>query len=134
MSSLLAAALGTWLGIQALRMTLAMVIWNVAEDNTGYAGEVAVALWRGFASGVYVQHLGITMAETVMGFVLGSALGFFLGMRHATDPDHVVAVTTIVSQQRSLARAARTGVLWGIGHTATILLAGGVLAWLAERR
>ena len=54
-------------------------------------------------------------------------LGFLLGMRHATDPDHVVAVTTIVSQQRSLARAARTGALWGIGHTATILLAGGVI-------
>lgn len=55
------------------------------------------------------------------------ALGFLLGMRHATDPDHVVAVTTIVAQQRSLARAARTGVLWGIGHTATIVLVGGTI-------
>jgi high-affinity nickel-transport protein len=54
-------------------------------------------------------------------------LGFLLGMRHATDPDHVVAVTTIVSQQRSIARAARTGVLWGVGHTATILLVGGAI-------
>ena len=54
-------------------------------------------------------------------------LGFLLGMRHATDPDHVVAVTTIVSQQRSLGRAARTGVLWGVGHTATILLVGGAI-------
>jgi hypothetical protein len=58
------------------------------------------------------------------------ALGFVLGMRHATDPDHVVAVTTIVAQQRSLARAARTGVLWGIGHTATILLVGGAIVAL----
>lgn len=55
------------------------------------------------------------------------ALGFLLGMRHATDPDHVVAVTTIVTQQRSLGRAARTGLLWGLGHTATILLAGGAI-------
>jgi hypothetical protein len=54
-------------------------------------------------------------------------IGFLLGMRHATDPDHVVAVTTIVSQQKSLASAARTGVLWGIGHTATILLVGGAI-------
>lgn len=54
-------------------------------------------------------------------------VGFLLGMRHATDPDHVMAVTTIVSQQHSLARAARTGVLWGIGHTATILLVGGAI-------
>jgi hypothetical protein len=56
-----------------------------------------------------------------------TVLGFLLGMRHATDPDHVVAVTTIVSQQRSLARAARTGILWGIGHTTTILLVGGAI-------
>jgi hypothetical protein len=56
-----------------------------------------------------------------------SLLGFLLGMRHATDPDHVVAITTIVSQQRSLLRAARTGVLWGIGHTATIILVGGAI-------
>ena len=60
-------------------------------------------------------------------------LGFLLGMRHATDPDHVVAVTTIVTQQRSLARAARTGVLWGIGHTATILLVGGAIIVLKVR-
>ncbi|PYX89609.1 MAG: high-affinity nickel-transport family protein, partial [Acidobacteria bacterium] len=33
-------------------------------------------------------------------------IGFFLGMRHATDPDHVIAVTTIVSQQRGARRAA----------------------------
>lgn len=63
--------------------------------------------------------------------VLG--LGFLLGMRHATDPDHVVAVTTIVAQQRSLARAARTGALWGIGHTATILLVGGAIIVLRLR-
>jgi high-affinity nickel-transport protein len=58
------------------------------------------------------------------------ALGFLLGMRHATDPDHVVAVTTIVTHQRSLARAARTGVLWGMGHSATILIAGGAIVAL----
>src|SRR6266550_9323704 len=62
-----------------------------------------------------------------------AVLGFLLGMRHATDPDHVVAVTTIVSQQRSLARAARTGVLWGIGHTATILLVGGAIIVLKRQ-
>src|SRR5262249_45013352 len=54
-------------------------------------------------------------------------LGFFLGMRHATDPDHVIAVTTIVSRQRSVSGAAWTGVLWGIGHTLTILAVGGAI-------
>ena len=55
------------------------------------------------------------------------AISFLLGMRHATDADHVVAVTTIVSRQRSLARAAAVGALWGIGHTATLLAVGGVM-------
>ena len=54
-------------------------------------------------------------------------LGFVLGMRHATDADHVVAVTTIVSRQPSLSRASMIGALWGLGHTATILLVGGAI-------
>ena len=37
---------------------------------------VAVALWRGLASGLYLKHLGYTLAETLLGFLLGSALGF----------------------------------------------------------
>jgi ABC-type nickel/cobalt efflux system permease component RcnA len=52
------------------------------------------------------------------------AVGFFLGMRHATDPDHVIAVTTIVSNQRSGMRAAWIGAFWGAGHTLTILVVG----------
>ncbi|HTC24756.1 MAG TPA: hypothetical protein VK688_10350 [Gemmatimonadales bacterium] len=51
-------------------------------------------------------------------------LGFFLGMRHATDPDHVIAVTTIVARQRSARGAALIGAVWGVGHTLTILLVG----------
>jgi len=50
-----------------------------------------------------------------------------LGMRHATDPDHVVAVTAIVSSERSVVRAARIGALWGLGHSLTILLVGGAI-------
>ena len=52
------------------------------------------------------------------------AIGFFLGMRHATDPDHVIAVTTIVSRQDKISRAALTGIFWGVGHTLTILVVG----------
>jgi high-affinity nickel-transport protein len=55
------------------------------------------------------------------------ALGFFLGMRHATDADHVVAVTTIVSRKRTLAAALPVGALWGLGHTMTIVLVGGAI-------
>lgn len=53
------------------------------------------------------------------------SVGFFLGMRHATDPDHVIAVTTIVSRQRSIKAAALIGAVWGIGHTLTVAVVGG---------
>ena len=56
-----------------------------------------------------------------------AALGFLLGLRHATDADHVVAVTAIVSRERSFARAARIGALWGIGHSLTVLVIGGAI-------
>jgi high-affinity nickel permease len=55
------------------------------------------------------------------------ALGFFLGMRHATDPDHVIAVTTIVSRQQSIRQASLIGILWGVGHTITILIVGSAI-------
>jgi ABC-type nickel/cobalt efflux system permease component RcnA len=63
----------------------------------------------------------------VISFLSIIAVGFFLGMRHATDPDHVIAVTTIVSHQRNLLKAAMTGIFWGIGHTLTIFAVGTVI-------
>jgi high-affinity nickel permease len=57
-------------------------------------------------------------------------LGFFLGMRHATDPDHVVAVTTIVSRERTMLHAAMIGALWGVGHTVTIFAVGSAIILL----
>jgi hypothetical protein len=63
--------------------------------------------------------------ELVQTAPLGIAiLGLALGMRHATDPDHVVAVSTIVTRERRLGVAARIGMWWGIGHTLTIMLVG----------
>src|SRR5581483_4458976 len=55
------------------------------------------------------------------------ALGFFLGMRHATDADHVIAVSTIVTRQRSLRSAALIGAIWGVGHTLTIVAVGAAI-------
>ncbi len=55
------------------------------------------------------------------------AFGFVLGMRHATDADHVIAVATIVSREASIRGAALIGATWGIGHTLTILAVGGVI-------
>ncbi len=51
-------------------------------------------------------------------------LGFLLGLRHAFDPDHVIAVSAIVARHRSAWTASWIGVCWGIGHGATILTIG----------
>jgi len=51
-------------------------------------------------------------------------LGLILGMRHATDPDHVLAISTMISRNPRLGRALRTGVVWGVGHTLTVLVVG----------
>lgn len=68
---------------------------------------------------------GLTLSHsTSFGLFAVLALGFFLGMRHATDADHVVAVSTIVSRERKIGSAALIGALWGAGHTITIFAVG----------
>jgi len=62
-----------------------------------------------------------------MSLFLTFITSLLLGMRHATDPDHIVAVTTIVSRERSVVKAAAVGAVWGIGHTITLLLVGGAI-------
>jgi sulfite exporter TauE/SafE len=51
-------------------------------------------------------------------------LGFMLGLRHALDADHIAAVSTIVSESRSIWRSSLAGTSWGLGHTAALLAAG----------
>jgi high-affinity nickel-transport protein len=62
-----------------------------------------------------------------MSLFLTFITSLMLGMRHATDPDHIVAVTTIVSRERSVKKAAAIGAVWGAGHTITLLLVGGAI-------
>src|SRR5215471_19153166 len=79
------------------------------------------------------------MTEPSNLLVLG--LGFVLGLKHATDPDHIVAVTTFLGKERNLPRACGIGLFWGLGHTIALSVAGLVVVglkipiskWLAER-
>ena len=52
------------------------------------------------------------------------ALGLVFGLKHATEVDHVVAVSTIVSEHRNVLRSALVGGLWGVGHTASLMIVG----------
>jgi high-affinity nickel-transport protein len=57
-------------------------------------------------------------------------LGFLLGIRHAVDPDHVVAIGTISARSSSFRQSATLGALWGVGHTLTVMVVGGALVLL----
>jgi len=59
-----------------------------------------------------------------------SSLGSLLGMRHAFEPDHLAAVSTLVSRERSSLKAALLGVCWGLGHTAALFVVGASLVLL----
>lgn len=99
--------------------------------------------WLPVASAACMTILGMTIAAralpptglTAHSFSqqnLGTALflaglGLVLGIRHSTDPDHVVAISTIVTRQRSLRGAALIGTLWGLGHTLTIFVVGSLI-------
>jgi len=53
-------------------------------------------------------------------------LGFLLGMRHALEADHLAAVASLATRSRSLLHTVSQGAAWGLGHTLTLLLAGGI--------
>jgi ABC-type nickel/cobalt efflux system permease component RcnA len=84
----------------------------------------AIAL-RAFATtGIDLHNL----SQARLGpFLFVGGLGLLLGMRHSTDPDHVVAVSTIVSKQRSIRQAGLIGTIWGLGHTLTIFAVGSMI-------
>ena len=59
-------------------------------------------------------------------------IGFLLGMKHATEADHLAAVATLATRQSSFAQAMVQGAAWGVGHTATLMLFGGVVLALGK--
>jgi len=99
--------------------------------------------WLPVASSAFITVLGLVLAVQSLSTVhlgfgviskerLGPALfviglGLILGMRHSTDADHVVAISTIVSKQRSIRNAAFIGSVWGLGHTITIFIVGALI-------
>ena len=67
-----------------------------------------------------LENVGSLSAVTVL------IIGFTLGLKHATEVDHVVAISTIVSQHKNVFRSAIVGALWGAGHTASLLVVGAI--------
>ena len=69
----------------------------------------------------------ILLPAGVESFGAGAGLGALLGMRHALEPDHLAAISTLMTGERSSARAAWLGAFWGLGHTVTLFIAGALL-------
>jgi NitT/TauT family transport system permease protein len=86
--------------------------------------QVAQALWRGIASGVYVNHLGYTLMETLLGFVVGSLLGFFLGTAVALNRWVELFLYPYIVMFQSLPKVALAPliVVWfGLGLTSKVI-------------
>lgn len=69
-------------------------------------------------------------AALPLGFAASAGLGALLGMRHALEPDHLAAVSTLMTGERSSAKAAWLGAWWGLGHTLTLFAAGTLLVMM----
>jgi len=99
--------------------------------------------WLPAASSAFITVLGLILTvqalvtvhidmhllskESLGPILFITGLGIVLGMRHSTDADHVVAISTIVSKQRSIRNAAFIGSIWGMGHTITIFVVGALI-------
>jgi high-affinity nickel-transport protein len=81
------------------------------------------------AQALSAMHLNLQVfsKERIGPILFVTGLGLILGMRHSTDADHVVAISTIVSKQRSIRNAAFIGSVWGMGHTITIFIVGSLI-------
>jgi nitrile hydratase accessory protein len=79
---------------------------------------LAVAYWVG------------QQAVAPMGLLASAGFGSLLGIRHALEPDHLAAVSTLMTGERSSAKAAWLGACWGLGHTLTLMAAGALLVLL----
>jgi len=66
----------------------------------------------------------------LLDLLASSGLGSLLGMRHALEPDHLAAVSTLVTGERDSRKAALLGVCWGLGHTVSLLVVGAALVLL----
>ena len=65
-----------------------------------------------------------------MSLLLVLTVGFVLGIKHALEPDHIIAVSTIASQSKKIWKSSLAGVFWGIGHTLTLFVFGVILILL----
>jgi len=108
----------SWL-LLGLACTLA-TYWMLQQASVGPMGE----------PGLWTRSAPDGSSALPLGFAASAGLGTLLGMRHALEPDHLAAVSTLMTGERSSAKAAWLGAFWGLGHTLTLFTAGALLVVL----
>jgi NitT/TauT family transport system permease protein len=106
-------------GVEALVRALEIPVYILPPPS-----KVAMALWRGFASGLYLKHLYYTLSETILGFLLGSALGFTLGTAVALNRYVEYFLYPYIVMFQSLPKVALAPiiVIWfGLGITSMVV-------------
>ena len=111
--------------------------WAAAYRNTPHGRPVELLTSRAPDARWLLLGLACTLGAywlfqqaSLQSFTTSAGLGMLLGMRHALEPDHLAAVSTLMTGERSSAKAARLGACWGLGHTLTLLIAGALLVLL----
>ena len=131
-------------GLAAVLVTIGILVVRAGQWLSRFNSHSGVLQLLPIASAVLVTIIGCAIslqsfsATGVVGgglslngglmAVLG--LGLLLGLKHATDADHIVAVTTFVTQERSLVRSCWIGAFWGVGHTLSLAVAGVIVIFL----
>jgi ABC-type nickel/cobalt efflux system permease component RcnA len=101
---------------------------TICYEALGQAGIDLFSVWAAMIERVNSAATAPSFASiSVLGLL---ALGLIYGLRHATEADHIVAVSAIVSEHKKLARAAIVGALWGVGHTASLIVVGTIVLTL----
>lgn len=99
--------------------------WTAASLTATGAGLVLAAAWT-------IGLITPPPAAAWTPWLAAVSLGLLVGLRHAFEPDHLVAIATLVTRERSVRSALHLGAAWGIGHTAAIMVLGTIL--VAARR
>jgi nitrile hydratase accessory protein len=121
---------GTPVELASRRPDARWLLLGVASTFAGYwmVHQIAIAP-PGEWSAWPIAGVGPTAVPHV-GLVASAAVGSLLGMQHAFEPDHLAAVATLMTGERSSAKAAWLGACWGLGHTLTLVAAGTALVVL----
>jgi hypothetical protein len=114
-SRLLDPAPASWVRVVTFQLAAMVGLW-------------ALHLHAPLAPTLSLSSLALDLPTATAPLAVASVFGVLLGIRHACEPDHLLAVSTLISHERGARRATTLGLAWGMGHTASLVVVGAGLA------